>query len=238
MSQNMNTAIACLFLFTLLPALYAEGEKIKFEKISGYVNATVTKIEPDGIRIIHESGVAKIPFESVPEDVRTRLGLNQEAADAHRQKVQVQQQQAATAMKKNQVLGQSRLMFAGSVFQVTDGGLLLRGVSYTDGTKQEKKVPYKVKTGGPTALYPNARTTYEKRYKSEWVLKVSSMPSWPIFVECDTSGYVDGDKFSGYVYSNGTFAYTNTQGARKTIPAYTTDASKVLDRAGLGDTSE
>jgi len=164
--------------------------------------------------------------------------MNQEAADAHRQKVQVQQQQIAEATKKQQVLDKAHLIFAGTIFQVTDGGLLLRGVSYTDDTKEEKKTSYKVQTGGPSGLYPNAPKTYDTRYKSEWVLKVRSMPNWPIFVACDTSGYVDGDDFSGNVYANGTFAYTNTQGARKTIPAYTTDASKVLERAGLGDKSE
>jgi hypothetical protein len=234
----MKTTFATLLLFTLLAPLNAEEDKMKFDKLLDYTNVTVTKIEPDGIRIMHESGVAKIPFERVPEDVRTKLGLNQEAAEAHRQNVQAQQQRIAEANKKQQVLEKARLIFVGSIFQVTDGGLLLRDVSYTDGTKEEKKVPYKVKTGGPTGLNPNARTTYETRYKSEWVLKVRSMSSWPIFVECDTAGYVDGDQFSGHVYSNGTFAYTNTQGARKTIPSYTTDASKVLARAGLGDKTE
>ncbi len=58
--------------------------------------------------------------------------------------------------------------------------------------------------------------------------------TWPIFVECDTSGLVDGAEFTEAVYANGTYAYGNVQGARKTIPAYTTDSQKVLDRAGLG----
>jgi hypothetical protein len=234
----MKTTIAPLLLFTLLAPLNAEEDKMKFDKLLDYTNVTVTKIEPDGIRIIHESGAAKIAYENVPEEVRAKLGMNQEAAEAHREKVQIQQQQIAEANKKQQVLAKARLTFVGSIFQVTDGGLLLRDVSYTDGTKEETKIPYKVQSGGPSGLHPNAPVTYTTHYNSEWVLKVRSMSSWPIFVECDTSGYADGDQFSGNVYANGTFAYTNTQGARKTIPAYTTDASKVLERAGLGDKSE
>ena len=191
---------------------------MKFDNLLDYTNVTVTKIEPDGIRIIHESGAAKIPYESVPEDIRVKLGMNQEAADAYRQKVQVQQQQTAEATKKQQVLDKARLIFHHStIFQVTDGGLLLRDVSYTDGK----------------TYYPkNPKKENEKR-----VLRLLSM-SWLIFVSCDTSGYVDGGGFSGNVYTNGTFAYTNTQGARKTIPAYTTDATKVLDGARLGDKSK
>lgn len=234
--MKINTSAA--LLFSLIQLVSAEGEKMKFDKLSSYTNVTVTKIEPDGIRIIHESGIAKVPFESLPEEIRAKLGMTQEAADAHRRKIEVQQQQIAEETKKRQVLGAARLSFVGSVFQVTEGGLLLRNVSYSDGTKEEKKVPYKVKTGGPSGLYPNAKTTYETRYKSEWVLKVRPIPSWPIFVECDTSGYVDGQRFSGDVYPNGTFAYTNTQGARKTVPAYTTDPSKILGRAGVSEKSE
>lgn len=234
----MKTPIPTLLLFTLLAPLNAEEDKMKFDKLLDYTNVTVTKVEPDGIRIMHESGAAKIPYESIPEEIRVKLGMKQEAAEAHRQKVQVQQQQIAEATKKQQVLDRAHLIFVGSIFQVTEGGLLLRDVSYTDGTKEEKKVPYQVHSGGPTGLHPDARATSETYYKSEWVLKVRSMSSWPIFVACDTSGYVDGDQFSGNVYANGTFAYTNTQGARKTIPAYTTDASKVLERAGLGDKSK
>jgi len=211
----MKTTITALLLFTLLAPLNAEEDNMKFDNLLDYTNVMVTKIEPDGIRIIHESGAAKIPYESVPEDIRVKLGMNQEAADAHRQKVQVQQQQIAEATKKQQVLDKARLIFHdGTIFQVTDGGLLLRGVRYTDG-----------------------KTYYPKKENEQRVLRLLSM-SWLIFVSCDTSGYVDGGGFSGNVYANGTFAYTNTQGARKTIPAYTTDATKVLDRARLGDKSK
>jgi hypothetical protein len=182
---------------------------------------------------MHESGVAKIQIEELPEEIRTQLGLTDAAAEEHREMLQARREAAQDLALKQRALASKRLIFTGTVFQVTDGGLLLRDVAYTDGTKEEKRVPYKVKTGGPTGLNPNARTTYDTRYKSEWVLKVRAFADWPIFVGCDTSGYVDGSTFSSVVYKHGTFSYTNVQGATKTIPSYTTDPKAVLDRAGL-----
>ncbi len=206
---------------------------MKLDTLLDYKQVTITKVEPDGIRIIHESGAARIPYERIPDDLRTKLGMNQEVADAHRDMVKEQQQKVAEHNQKQQVLQKSRLFFAGTVFQVTEGGVLLKGVSFSDGTKEEKKIPYQVRTGGPSALHPDARVKTETRYKTEWVLKVRAFENWPIFVECNTAGYADGDEFSSAVYTNGTYAYTNVQGARKTIPAYTTDPSKVLKRVGL-----
>jgi hypothetical protein len=232
--KTIRFAITALLLSGFL---LAAEDKIKFDTLLDYKNVTVTKVEPDGIRIMHESGAAKIPIEKIPEDIRKQLGMNEDAAKAHREVVRAQEQKAAVQDQKQQLLATKRLIFKGSVFQVADGGLLLRNVSYTDGTirKVEKKIPYKVQTGGPNAMYPNAKTTYETRYKTEWVevQDVRSFGENIIFVECDTSGYVDRSVFSGTVYPNGTYAYTSLIGARNTIPAYTTDASKVLRAAGL-----
>ncbi|MEX1049310.1 MAG: hypothetical protein WED15_07265 [Akkermansiaceae bacterium] len=229
----MKTLLTALLTIHLVTSVHAEEDKMKFETLLDYKNVTVTKVEPDGIRIVHESGVAKIQIEKLPEEIRTQLGLSDDAAKEHREMLQEKREVALDFAKKQQALASKRLIFTGNVFQVTDGGLLLRNVAYTDGTKEEKKVPYKVKIGGPTGLNPNARTTYETRYNSEWVLKVRAFADWPIFVGCDTSGYVDGSTFSSVVYQHGTFSYTNVQGATKTIPSYTTNPKAVLERAGL-----
>ena len=66
----MKTTIAPLLLFTLLAPLNAEEDKMKFDKLLDYTNVTVTKIEPDGIRIIHESGAAKIAYERTERKFR------------------------------------------------------------------------------------------------------------------------------------------------------------------------
>jgi hypothetical protein len=49
-----------------------------------YQNVTVRSIDPDGIRIIHESGTAKIPLERLTPAQREAFGLSAESAAEHR----------------------------------------------------------------------------------------------------------------------------------------------------------
>ena len=41
-----------------------------------YTGVTITKADPDGIRIMHEAGSAKIPFEKLPEALRAKYGYD------------------------------------------------------------------------------------------------------------------------------------------------------------------
>ena len=146
----MKIILPALFALQLVTMVHAEEDKMKFETLLDYKGVTVTKIEPDGIRIMHESGVAKIQIERLPEEVRTQLGLTEAAAEEHREMLQEKREVAQDIALKQRALAANRLIFTGTVFQVTEGGLLLRDVAYTDGTKEEKKIPYKVQTGGPS----------------------------------------------------------------------------------------
>ena len=219
-------------IVTLACDLHAEEKQIKFETLLDYKNVTVTKIEPDGIRIMHESGATKISIEKVPEEIVAKLGMNYESANKHRKEIAIHNQKIELAAKKNQVLASAKVQVYGRIYQVAENGVLLKNARYTDGTKEEEKKPYQVRTGGATALHPDAKSTYRTAYESEWVIVEKLMPKL-IFVECDSSGYVDNGWFKMSAYQAGTYAYQNVLGARNTIPRYTTDASSVLKRAGL-----
>jgi hypothetical protein len=62
-------------------------------ELNEYRNVTIRAIEPDGIRIMHESGAAKIPIERLSPAQREAFGLSAEGATAYRR----QQSQAAAA---------------------------------------------------------------------------------------------------------------------------------------------
>lgn len=231
------------YILTLLSLLIlticsnAQEKKLKYEKLLKYEGVTITKITPTKISIIHKAGVTSIPIEDLPKEIRENLGMTSEKAEEQRDLMAKKKAKAMEQAKIERVLQKNRLIFSATVFQVTTGGVLLRDVSYSDGTYEKKTIrtPHKVRSGsGPTGLHPNRRYKYTTKYKTsvKSVLKVRTMDSWPIFVECDNTGYVDGADFTSTVYTDGTFAYNNTQGARKTIPAYTTDALKVLKRNG------
>jgi hypothetical protein len=52
---------------------------------ASYTHARLWKKEPDGIRIVHENGAAKIPIENLSPDQRRHLGLNEQEANEYRE---------------------------------------------------------------------------------------------------------------------------------------------------------
>jgi hypothetical protein len=54
-----------------------------FKRINGkeYKNATVTRVEPDGIVLKTKSGLSKLYFVELPHDVRERFGNRDPAED-------------------------------------------------------------------------------------------------------------------------------------------------------------
>ena len=55
--------------------------------LNQYRNVTIKSVEPDGLRVMHESGAAKIPFEEVPQEYRDAYKLTVEGARAYRKSV-------------------------------------------------------------------------------------------------------------------------------------------------------
>src|SRR4051812_34416926 len=49
-----------------------------------YRGVKVTKIEPDGIRIVHDGGLAKVVMEELPESWRERFNFDPAAAEQYR----------------------------------------------------------------------------------------------------------------------------------------------------------
>jgi hypothetical protein len=61
----------------LLGLLMAAGaEDLTTTEGRVYKNVTVRKVEPDGLSISHESGLAKIPFTKLPEEVQKKHGYD------------------------------------------------------------------------------------------------------------------------------------------------------------------
>jgi len=50
-------------------------------------SVTIRRVEPDGLRIIHEYGVAKIPIEDLSDEQRSQYGLTMARAQIYRQRV-------------------------------------------------------------------------------------------------------------------------------------------------------
>ncbi len=89
----------------------------------------------------------------------------------------------------------------------------------------EINVPRTVVTDGPSTLSPGRRTQTRTVQETKSILKTDRMEI--AFVECNTTNLVDGETYASEVFVDGTYSYANTLGARRTIPAFTTNALKI-----------
>ncbi|MGD9874516.1 MAG: hypothetical protein AB7T27_09635 [Kiritimatiellia bacterium] len=78
-------------IISLFAALSIPAEDITTSKGKTYINARITRVEPDGISFSHAGGIAKIPFWELPEEIQKKYGYDpQKAAAYSRQSSQAQ----------------------------------------------------------------------------------------------------------------------------------------------------
>lgn len=67
---------------------------------STFESARVTHVDPDGLRIRHAKGIARVPIEELSGSLRKRFGLTVEAAEAHRAELARQEEAAREKMRE------------------------------------------------------------------------------------------------------------------------------------------
>src|SRR2546421_5496311 len=99
----MQTKLLSFLILSFISVAQADD----FKTITGkeYNDATVTRIEPDGIVLTNKAGIAKIYFTELPKDVQERFGYDpQRAADYSAQQSagfdQVRKQQAEASRRE------------------------------------------------------------------------------------------------------------------------------------------
>lgn len=68
----------------LLPDLRAQSSGGTIFEIR---EVRLIRVEPDGLRVYHSTGMAKVPFELLPKELRTKYGFKIDAAREHRKAV-------------------------------------------------------------------------------------------------------------------------------------------------------
>jgi Endonuclease/Exonuclease/phosphatase family len=68
-----------LLMVAALPALVTLADDFKTIDGKEYRNATVSRVEPDGIVLRSKSGIAKVYFVELPKDVQERFGYDSAA---------------------------------------------------------------------------------------------------------------------------------------------------------------
>jgi hypothetical protein len=67
------------------PPVKLDGQVIP--ELNGYTAVTIRSVEPDGLRIIHESGTSKIPIEKLNDEHRAKYGLTADGAAQYRKQL-------------------------------------------------------------------------------------------------------------------------------------------------------
>jgi hypothetical protein len=193
-------------------------------KISG----TLSRVEPDGLVLITDDGIEKIPFTQLSPEVRAKYGYKPQAAAQYSAKLAAAQheafrrneaalqtqeqektrewnaheavlQQRATRKDLNEAISQSAMQVQAKVSQVTDDGALC----YYD----------EIEPGG-TVVHHEAIFIAGLGVKQ---------------------GLVDDSKWQGTVYLCGVYRYTTVMGAEKTVKKYALSKETALQQAMNAD---
>jgi small-conductance mechanosensitive channel len=101
-----------VLILSLVPVAFADD----FKTLAGkeYTNATVSRVEPDGIVLTSKAGISKVYFTELPKDVQERFGYDPQKAgnysaqqsagfeQARKQQEETSRQKAEASQKENQ----------------------------------------------------------------------------------------------------------------------------------------
>src|ERR1700746_703929 len=114
----MNTKVLAVLILSFAAAAFAED----FKTVNGkeYKDATITRVEPDGIVVKTNSGVTKIYFTELPTDVQERFHYDSAKAASYsaeqttnytayqKQQDEIQRQQQAADAKSKAALAEQQ----------------------------------------------------------------------------------------------------------------------------------
>lgn len=77
----MNTKVLAFLILSFASAAFPED----FKTVNGkeYKDATISRVEPDGIVVKTKSGIAKVYFAELPREVQERFHYDQQKASAY-----------------------------------------------------------------------------------------------------------------------------------------------------------
>ena len=112
--------VPCLISLCLAAGGLAAAADLTTTDGKTYKEVSVTKVEPDGLSISHETGTVKLPFIKLPVEVQRQYGYDPAKAEAYakEQKQQWAELQAALAAAKEREAAKKRVVLA-KAFTVT-----------------------------------------------------------------------------------------------------------------------
>lgn len=201
-------------LFAALAAPLILGAE-EFKLIIGeVVKGNISRVEPDGLILMTDAGIAKVPFLGLPEEVQKRFGYD----PAKAQEIRAQQRAAQQQILQGQIAGararqqqladrefdESRIESSCRILQILDGGGLAR-VSATVEVKGVETVTLPPATALDLAPRVIQRPTTSTRNK----LVAERAMIWGL-----PRGLADDDVWTGPIWPAGTYSYGSEDRSR------------------------
>lgn len=212
-----------LVFFCFLISCHARSTYDSLTTKSGrtYESVRVTKEEPDGIRITHAEGAAKILFTDLPDEIVVFYNYDPNAAEAHKQKVLEDRLAAEKERKSRALLKEKGLEIEGTVLQVHEEGLLITDaitamIEFPDGTER------------PASQAAMEEASKLKKTPPMREVKLAPGELSLIFLEQNPAGIVDNQKIKALAWPIGTYRYVDSAGRARTIPRYTSSTKTAL----------
>jgi hypothetical protein len=109
-STHVNPRKTIIAILATLSASLALAEDFKTVNGKEYKDATVSRVEPDGIVVKTESGISKVYFTEPPKDVQERFGYDPERATKEAEKAT--KEKIARSWRKTEAIERSAIPLA------------------------------------------------------------------------------------------------------------------------------
>lgn len=119
-SHRVKYRISALAILAAVSASLALGEDFKTTNGKEYKNATVSRIEPDGVVIRFSGGIVKIAFRELPKEVQERFGYDSAAVKAAEEKQIDEQKRVERERVQKEENAEADLKRSAEQFQATE----------------------------------------------------------------------------------------------------------------------
>ncbi|MDQ3621916.1 MAG: hypothetical protein M3463_05415 [Verrucomicrobiota bacterium] len=191
-------------------------------------NIAVSRVEPDGIVIITDFSIEKVPFSQLSEEMRLKYGYDaKKAADFQHALSLAEGRRAAVARAMQQArateaaIGKFKLRMIASIRHMFENGGVVDAAVEQEG----------VRTRYVNVSVPQWRGNTTRPYTALGLIPVeqtytgvglTTLPQ-PVFIYGLPRTYVDGDSWTGDVWPVGTYRYRSESGGIKTVRSFSAD---------------
>jgi predicted SnoaL-like aldol condensation-catalyzing enzyme len=210
-----------IMLATALPVL-AEDWTVNGKD---YHNVKVTKVDADKVHIMYDGGIGSVNLADLPPDLQKKFNYDpaaaKTAANAEAQRQAEADRQLAIEEKQNQKIAAAQDAKDESDQKQADLAKKASNISVQvvqvlpDGILCEKQVTNYVNRGGGVST--DRSDGFGKAPAGGGMVATMVGSGVIIFVQSAPSGLTDEQKISVHAYRDGTYSYTDTQGAQRTV---------------------